>query len=938
MISPSQYTEPKKITEPTSTNSSPSLGILAHLDVAKREGLEPNLRRMLGFLGHRDGEWLQLESLPPKTPDPEHRDRFPASHFAFTNSADGAVRLLTDFERGDFQYQGLYVYPNVINEAITCRARPNVWTRQGKDAGTRDGDILRRRMVYLDFDPVREHGAKDVSATIGEFQATFSVALAAYRMLVGLVGEDPLGICLSGNGAQIWIAVDLPNTEVVTESVKSLLLAVQTLFEVEQVVDVDVTVADPKRIAPAAGTTKRKGAHSPDRGRPHRRTSFACSGTIRRLDEGEFTKLVAGVRARLTPEQLIEGVEQIPARPTTVSRNRPEKRDTHSAAAPSMPDPFDAARRLPIRDVAMALGMDVSDPRCPGCGAGGGSDVALLDEQGMNILKCLHATCGARAWTTIDLVIKIALGREPDEPGASVEAVNWLAERFSIPEVSGRRDDMCIEDVLATLSTDSAPSAKAMAVATIAPALSRMSPIERDAVIDRLRGLGIRKGTIHETVRRASGTRFELPPGEGSWQEDLSRDRDGRVAATTANVLAVLANDSRWSGVLRYDEFANEIVFGAAPPWHADDAASRPVRSGALWVDDDDTRMSSWLARHYGIRIQPHAVMPCVVVAARRHGVHPVREYLSSLKWDDQRRLDSVFVRHLGAEDSPYVREVAMRWFVGAVARIFEPGCKMDMVPVLISKQGLGKAKFLRGLAGDWYLNLNGNFRDVETLKRLQARWLVEFAELAGMKRSDNESTKSFVTDCEDTYRPSYARRVQRHPRQCVFIGTANDQEFLTDSTGNRRWYPILCLGAPGSFDEVVLLAERDQLWAEAVATYRERGAYWPEDEAFITAARSAQEASRSSDSWEEIIEEYIADKEFVSTRNVLTLAIGVSADRISKADEMRVAKALRLLGWTRDKESGRRGYVRTSAAAPMKSPDAEQRELDVIRAAVGKV
>ena len=200
---------------------------------------------------------------------------------------------------------------------------------------------------------------------------------------------------------------------------------------------------------------------------------------------------------------------------------------------------------------------------------------------------------------------------------------------------------------------------------------------------------------------------------------------------------------------------------------------------------------------------------------------HPVKEYLGSLKWDGTRRLDTLLIDYLGAEDTPYVRAVTRKTLVAAVARIYQPGIKFDSILVLNGPQGIGKSTLFARLGGQWYsdsLSIT-DMKDKTAAEKLQGYWILELGELVGIKKMDVETVKSFISRTDDKYRQAYGVNVESHPRSCIIVGSTNsDGGFLRDITGNRRFWPVQVTGC-GKYHPWEL-TDVDQIWAEAIERY----------------------------------------------------------------------------------------------------------------------
>lgn len=238
---------------------------------------------------------------------------------------------------------------------------------------------------------------------------------------------------------------------------------------------------------------------------------------------------------------------------------------------------------------------------------------------------------------------------------------------------------------------------------------------------------------------------------------------------------------------------------------------------------------------------------------ARMNAINPVVDWLTRLRWDDVPRLDSWLVTYLGAEPVEWCRLIGAKFLIGMVARAMRPGCKMDNALVLEGAQGIAKSTALRTLAGDAYFGDQlPNMRDKEALQFIAGLWLVEIGELAALNRSEVEDVKQFLTASVDRYRPSYGRLPVDRPRSTVFAATTNQTDYLKDSTGNRRWWPVRC----GPIDVDRLRQDREQLFAEAVARYRAGERWWLSLGEESTAA-AQQEERRERDPWHDTITAY---------------------------------------------------------------------------------
>lgn len=306
-------------------------------------------------------------------------------------------------------------------------------------------------------------------------------------------------------------------------------------------------------------------------------------------------------------------------------------------------------------------------------------------------------------------------------------------------------------------------------------------------------------------------------------------------------------------------------------------------------------------------------------MVAQRDRYHPVRDWLNALAHDGTPRLDTWLTRYLGVEDSPYTRAVGRAFLIAMVARVMRPGCKHDHGLVLKGAQGAKKSTACRILAGDAYFSdtMPAIRNDkIEAWRHLRGKWLVELAELAPSRKADAEDLKSFLSGQVDAYRQPYGRKEETVPRQCVFVGTTNEDVFLRDATGGRRFWPVTC---GETIDTEALAEDRGQLFAEGVAAFK-AGEAWHLSPEMEKLAAVEQEAAREEDPWEGPIREYLDGptedliepkaRDRVTTASVLR-HLGVLNERQTGANAKRVAGIMRMLGWTQRRSGNSRAWWR---------------------------
>lgn len=309
----------------------------------------------------------------------------------------------------------------------------------------------------------------------------------------------------------------------------------------------------------------------------------------------------------------------------------------------------------------------------------------------------------------------------------------------------------------------------------------------------------------------------DFKASDTEWLTRLSADKRGNYEPTTDNIVIILQHDPRLKDSIGgIDIFAQKPVKRGSLPWWKYD----PHKPS--WTDTDDAGLRYLLEKDYNI-VAKGKVEDAIVYTHEKNAYHPIREYLKGLKWDGVERLDTMFIDYLGTSDTVYARAVTRKAFTAAVARIFKPGCKYDYMTVLIGKQGIGKSHILSVMGGIWFSDSITTISGKEGYEALHGSWIVEMAELTATRKQEVESIKQFISKREDRYRKAYARRVSDNPRSCVFFGTTNDNEFLRDYTGNRRFWPLDTNrdNITKSIFKELTNDIRDQLWAEAVIRYK---------------------------------------------------------------------------------------------------------------------
>lgn len=416
---------------------------------------------------------------------------------------------------------------------------------------------------------------------------------------------------------------------------------------------------------------------------------------------------------------------------------------------------------------------------------------------------------------------------------------------------------------------------------------------------------------------------------------DLVWDLDGKgnKQVTVNNFVNAFKSDPLLNGLLAYDMLKETIVF-TRPSFTA-----KGSKKGDLVNDTDISIIKGRIERMHGI-YNDAKLNDAIEQVSSDNAFHPIKLYLESLTWDGVPRIDTFLVEYMGAEDNAYTREAFRKMLLAAVTRIYEPGRKFDTALVFYSEQGVGKSTLIQRLSKGWFNDSLTNLSGKESYEAIQFAWLVELAELSALRKSDVEAVKNFISKREDTYRGAYARRVKTHKRQCVFFGSTNDDEFLKDATGNRRFFPVEVkrtrktrLIFEPEFDAIV-----DQLWAEAMEGYMLGEALTLSDEAEAIAGGTREEFTERTPI-QGLIEEYLdrlfpADyedrflaqrldflngdlgEEGTETKNSFSLielwteALGRRKDEYTVVKARELSNAVKALkGWKRDKQARQKIY-----------------------------
>jgi predicted P-loop ATPase len=314
-----------------------------------------------------------------------------------------------------------------------------------------------------------------------------------------------------------------------------------------------------------------------------------------------------------------------------------------------------------------------------------------------------------------------------------------------------------------------------------------------------------------------------------------------------------------------------------------------------------------------------------IELVAKERLYHPVLEYLDDLEWDGLPRIDQWMSKYLGTVEDDYTRTVSRCFLISAIARIREPGCKVDTLPILEGLQGIGKSTVAETLFQPWFSDEIADLGSKDAAMQTAGVWCIEIAELDAMSRGEVSKIKAFISRKVDRFRPPYGRRVAEFLRQCVFVGTTNSTGYMKDETGGRRYLPITCI----KLNVTGLREVRNQLWAEADHLYQAGVAWWIVNPKVLKLAESQQAGRFAGDPWDDLVAEYLESRskselESVTVATILDEAICMRTDQQGQTEQNRVARILRAMGWERyQKRTGvnKRSWCYRDAGSPPPKP-----------------
>ncbi|MBM7106878.1 Virulence-associated protein E [Brevibacillus laterosporus] len=359
-----------------------------------------------------------------------------------------------------------------------------------------------------------------------------------------------------------------------------------------------------------------------------------------------------------------------------------------------------------------------------------------------------------------------------------------------------------------------------------------------------------------DIISEEFGEREEIDESDLDWMTQLEmHPKNPKMVLSNAWNAELILTHGDFANVLAYDAFGNTEVIRKDLPWRKRERVNADYEP---WLGADDRRLQHYFGKRYGFKSEA-VIKNALTEVVHQNTFHPIKEYLEEQKWDGAGRLDTLFIDYLGAEDSPYTRNVTRKMFVAAVKRLYEPGCKFDQMLVLVGPQGCGKSSLLAMMGRQWFSDSLRTFDNKEAGEHLQGSWIFEIGELAAMKKAEVEEIKQFLSKENDKYRVAYDRQVSEFPRKCVFFGTTNNHNFLKDTTGNRRFWPVTVDPEQRKKNHFEQLTDKEvgQIWAEALSLYR-GGESLNLTREIAEAAQKIQEGHMDTDPREGLVHEYL--------------------------------------------------------------------------------
>jgi predicted P-loop ATPase len=387
------------------------------------------------------------------------------------------------------------------------------------------------------------------------------------------------------------------------------------------------------------------------------------------------------------------------------------------------------------------------------------------------------------------------------------------------------------------------------------------------------------------------------------WESSIKYAKNGDPMPLAGNLQVCLENMPDWRGCVVYDEARDTCIWAKTPP---DIPGMRTPLEGDKLDDYAWVYVGHWFALRRGVTFAKDAVQDVLVSAAKSRPINSLQSHIEAMEWDGCMRIDRWLSAYCSAEDNPYTRFVGQSWLISAIARAFRPGCQADHTLILEGQQGTGKTSVFRVIGGDWYMSFSArNLDDKDAKMSIHSAWIAEIGELAALQHGEMAKIKDFLTQLTDKYRPPYGRHFIERSRRVVFGGSTNEDDYVRDPTGARRFWPV----RTGHIDLDALVRDRNLLLAEAHYAYRNGVQWWPDRNAreLLGMLSMQQEQRLAPEPWESIIKDRVrlsleragSEAPVFTTDEGLTW-VGVDPGKRTQADARRVGSIFRRLGYER--------------------------------------
>ena len=381
-----------------------------------------------------------------------------------------------------------------------------------------------------------------------------------------------------------------------------------------------------------------------------------------------------------------------------------------------------------------------------------------------------------------------------------------------------------------------------------------------------------------------TGQHFQGKSCFAIWEElGLEVTKQGTPVKNLLNATTALHNCQALKGRIWYDEFHDKVF--------TDWGGGRRE-----WSDADTLLLTRYVQSELRLPFGDELVLKAVKLTAHDVTKNEPLEWLDSLVWDQTPRIAEVFTKAFGAEEGLYSFTCCENFFISMVARMARPGCKVDTMVILEGAQGTKKSSALEALAGTWFAEASESVNSKDFFLTLRGKIILEIGEMDAFNRAETTKIKQIISCRTDRYRKPYGREAQDFPRRCIFVGTTNDDHYLRDTTGARRFWPVKCQ----EIDLDQIRRDREQYFAEAYSKLKAGATWW---EMPIELTEIEQEGRRQSDSWEEVVGEWIDDRGFKTTdpltnKEILTDCLKIEVGKQELKHSMRLGKCMRSLGY----------------------------------------